>query len=349
MSLLDATLFTGRRLTYRISHHLEQLLERTSFDAINAFKLKKGSHPKPLRILILDETIASARSAETILFSITQRLKKIFSKEHKNIEDFPIEYHPIQWIRYFSILNRMGHANHTLWSNMRNIGNPPINFILEEYAPFMEVPLFEEKDCPYCNDRRQLKQLITNCTQFGAHIAAEWAEEHYLALKPMAIDGPTFREKDNFPIFSGIDILGLKSKKMESHPIKYIPKYADTAIWRFNKFMHLSYPIDDILQNANKWWELNIAEKEKYDENQKAEYQRYRWTVIDWCIKNWPRVKSGTARKTFVKLIKCEIDKNTGIVEKFLNGCSSIYKDRYILDSHKFVPQKKVKFLTEYQ
>ncbi len=197
----------------------------------------------------------------------------------------------------------MGHANHTLWSNMRHIGNPPISFVLEEYAPFMGVPLYEEKDCPYCKDRRRLKQLITSCTQFGANFAAEWAKEYYSELKPIAIDGPTFRKKGPFPILSGIDILGLKSKKMESHPIKYIPKYADTAIWRFHKLMHLSYPIDDILQNANKWWELKVAEKEKYDKKQKAEYQRYRWAVIDWCIKNWPRVKAGTARNTFIQLI----------------------------------------------
>lgn len=304
MSLLDATLFAGRLPTYRISHHLEQQLKRASLDAIDALNLKKHSHhPSPLRILILDDTIASARSAETILLSITHRLKKIFSKAHKKIEEFPSEYHPIQWIRYIAILNQMGHANHTLWSNMRHIGNPPIPFILEEYAPFMGVPLYEEKDCPYCNDRRRLKQLITNCTQFGANIAAEWAKEYYRELKPIAIDGPAFRKKDPFPILSGIDILGLKSKKMESHPIKYIPKYADTAIWRFHKLMLLSYPIDDILQNANKWWELKVAEKEKYDKKQKAEYQRYRWAVIDWSIKNWPRVKAGTARNTFIQLI----------------------------------------------
>ncbi|MBI5590819.1 MAG: hypothetical protein HY881_10080 [Deltaproteobacteria bacterium] len=330
MSLLDATLFTGRRPTYRISNQLEQQIRRASLDAIEAWHLQKGSHPSPLRILILDDAIASARSAETILLSINNRLNKIFRKAQNNIDELPSEYHPIQWIRYFAILNQMGHANYTLWHNMKHIGTPPINFILEEYAPFMGVPLFEEKDCPYCIDRTRLKQLITNCSQFGANMTAEWAKDIYSELKPVAIDGPTFRKKEPFSILSGIDILGLKSKKMETHPIKYISKYADTAIWRFHKLMHLSYPIDDILNNINKWWEYKIAEKEKYDDNQKVEYQRYRWAVIDWCIKNWSRVKASTARNTYVKLIKHELSNNTELVEKFLNACSLIYEDIYI-------------------
>ncbi len=332
MCLLDATLFSGRRPTYRISHHLEQQLKRASLDAIEACKAKLDDHPSPLRLFIIDDAIASARSAETILLSISNRLNKIFRKANFNLDKLPNKYHPIQWIRYFAILNQMGHANHTLWHNMKHIGTPPINFILEEYAPFMGVPLYEKKDCPYCNDRARLKQLIANCSQFGANMTVEWVNESYRELKPIAIDGPTFGRKEPTPIDSGIDILGLRSKRMGAHPIKYITKFADTAIWRFHKLMHLSYPIEDILRNINKWWEFNIAKKENYDESQKIEYQRYRWAVIDWCIKNWSRVKASTARKSFVDLIDRELKNNTPLIEKFLNGCHFIYTDKYIFD-----------------
>ena len=331
MSLLDATLFTGRRPTYRISHHLEQQLERSSMDAIGAYKRKEGAHPSPLRLLILDDSIASARTAETILLSITNRLKIIFNKVNEDIENIPREYHPIQWIRYFAVLNQMGHANYTLWHGIKNIGTPPIPFVLDEYAPFMGVPVFEENDCPYCNDRARLKQLISNCNQFGVTIAASWAKDLYDELKPIATDGPTFRSKHPTPIVSGIDILGLKSKKMQSHPIKYISKYSDTAIWRFFKLMHLSYPIEDILKNIDKWWKYKIAEKKAYSEPEYIEYQRYRWAVIEWCIKNWPRVKASTARDSFVNVVEHEFIHNTDLVEKILNASSRIYTDKYIL------------------
>jgi hypothetical protein len=56
-----------------------------------------------------------------------------------------------------------------------------------------------------------------------------------------------------------------------------------------------------------------VVEKENYDENQKVEYQRYRWTVIDWCIKNWDRVKASTARKTFIILIENELSNNVSV------------------------------------
>ena len=327
-SFLDATLFTGRKPTYRISAQLEQQINRAALDSIDAYNKNLLNHPKPLRILILDDAIASARSAETMLLGLTRRVKRVFEKAGANIDKYSKNLLPIEWIRYFAILNQMGHANHTLWHNMTYVGEPSIPFVLEEYAPFMGVPLFDESDCPICHERERLKHTISQCMQSGAHTASEAARDYYIKLKPIAIDGPVFRNKNAIPLSEGIDVLGIKSKKYFSSPIKYIPRHADTAIWRFYKLMHLSYPIEDILLALNKAW---IKHSDKLERESKTkEYERYRWAVFDWCFKNWSRVTASTARKLFVDCIKNEILKNTPLIDRILFGCSKISNDIYI-------------------
>src|SRR5205085_11873412 len=101
----------------------------------------------PLRILIIDDSIATARTAETILTTIWIELKNAFRKSGKKMEN---STKPIEWIRYFALLNQMNHTHHILWHNLPLFGKAYIPIIFEEFAPFMGVPLFDEKTCPFC-------------------------------------------------------------------------------------------------------------------------------------------------------------------------------------------------------
>ena len=325
--LLDAALFTGREQTYRIPDQLEQQLESAVLDSIDAWKSGEIDKLARIRILILDDAIASARTAETILLSLNRSVRVAFRNAGENIEDCPVHCRPIQWIRYFAVLNQMGHAHYTLWHNLKYVGNMDVPFVLEEFAPFMGVPIYDEENCPYCRKQDRLEYLISKCAQHGANSAANYAKNYFDQLQPVAIDGPQFRKSKPVPLPSGIDVIGIKQKPISTQ-MKHIPQYADTGIWRFNKLMHLSYPLEDVLNSLDLVWPVG-ADADN-DIELLNEYERYRWAVIDWCLNNWPRVKANTARRQFLECIKKEVAHNTSLVEKILEMCSLNITDEYI-------------------
>jgi len=172
--LLDATLFTGRAPAYRIPAQLKYQLIATVNEFRQAGK-KVDKTLERLRFLIIDDAIASGRTAETILGTITREVRKAFFLSNIRIEEMNNYGSPIEWIRYFAVLNQMGHYQHLMWRNLKYVGNPPINFVLEEFAPFMGVPVYDESDCPCCHDRLRLEHLWSKCEQIGSgsHAALE--------------------------------------------------------------------------------------------------------------------------------------------------------------------------------
>lgn len=325
MWLLDATLFTGRGPAYRIPAQFRHQIEMAVQKAEIAMKSRNNRHPNPLRILILDDAIATARTAETILLTLNKEIGRAYGKYGVNFEKYPPSLRPVQWIRYFALLNQMGHAQHVLWKNLTTIGDPPIPFVIEEYAPFMGMQVYNESDCPSCRDLSRLEHLLFECERNNAYTAAQVVRNYQWELLPCAIDGPETPRHIPVAFSTGIYVLAPHLNTRPGDEVD-IANYADTAIWRFYRLMYLSYPPSDVLLAlSHAWSQPGISREEE-----KGEYERYRWAVLDWCLKNWPRIIANTARKHFIECIKKEIENNTPLVEKVLEGCYQHYLDHYI-------------------
>jgi hypothetical protein len=183
MWLLEPALFTGNGPGYRLPLQFRRQIQAAVNDLGEGGLEGRGR----IRILVLDDAIASGRTATTILATIMGEIKKI------NPRDSPPES-PVEWIRYFAILNQADHANHLLWRNITDIGVPSIQVVREEYAPFMGVTVYDDSDCPLCRDRRRLKQLMKDCEEFGGQGARGWVAERIRELAPAAVDGAHFKE-----------------------------------------------------------------------------------------------------------------------------------------------------------
>jgi len=319
--LLDATFFTGRAPSYRIPQQfLYQIKEavQESVDVKNG-RLKKMT--KPVRLLILDDVIVTARNAESILESISSVVKKEFYK--LGIKDNLNEYtNPIEWIRYFCVLNQMGYGLYLLWKNLDHVGEQRIKFTFESYAPSMGIPVYTDTDCPICQDITRLKRLEATCEQYGFESARQWAEMRINDLKPIAMDRPGFNSPISTYLTRGINLLQVAPD--ENMPIfqGFSHVHAATAIWRFYELMYYSYPPGDVLQSLE-----NARGTDTEGQEVKSEYERYRWAVYKWCLRKWKRLEANAAVEDFITEVKREIEQNTPLVQPLLEGCAQHVED----------------------
>ena len=323
--LLDATLFTGSGAAYRLPAQLIKQIESATINSLEAQNAGNNYKKIQLRLLILDDAITTARTAETILGAIIRKVNETFeqcSQIYPRVSSKNKCHRPIEWIRYFAIFSQLGYARHLLWKNIKNLGGIP--FIVEEFAPFMGVPVYDEKTCPICRDRRRLERLISKCKQLGAIHTSNWAERYLKTTSPIAIDSPWEKGKEPEHVESGIDILGVDINQDNSR-ISNIPQHTDTAIWRFYEYMYLSYPIGDFLIQIEKSW----VKKPKNSKTSSFP-QSYRWAVLEWCLRNWARVEAATAKDAFLACTLQELENNTDLLEKILEAATQHYSDPII-------------------
>ncbi len=319
--LLDATLFAGSGPSYRIPLQFRQQITDAVKDALKAFKMRKSKDFKtPIRILIIDDSIVTARTAETILVKITRVIRDEF-KRMGVIEDFHKYPSPIEWIRYFCVLNQMSQTQHLLWKDFKSVGEKNIKFVFEAYAPFMGGAVYNDNDCPTCRDIERLKRLGTICDQYGFESARQWTEIRLTQLQPIAIDSPGFDSSSSIYLKRGIEILKRKPDDNMDTLSTFFQVHAATAIWRFYELMYYSYPPGDILLSLNDAWGADEDEPAE-----KKEYERYRWAVLEWCLRNWKRVEANAAIDDFVLAVKREIENNSPLVVPLLEGCAQHYK-----------------------
>jgi hypothetical protein len=318
---LEATLHTGNGPAFRMPPQLQHQLEEAIGQAKERTPSRNGFAESALRILVIDDAIATGRTAETIIGTLLWVTEKLFRQAKKNIET---HQSPIRWMRYFAIINQMEQSQHTLWKNLRAVGSPSIPFLFEDFAPFMGVPVYGEENCPVCKQRVQLSRLADACGQRGEDAAREWSMSRYEELRPIAIDSPGFQGANPGRVKAPIDILASRPTMIANRE-RYVPLHTDTAIWRFYELMYLSYPPSDILRSL-----ASAYPREGDTSGIVFEYERYRWAVLEWCLRNWPRLIADTARTKFIECAKKEVEVGSALLEPLLEGCSVHSDDTYI-------------------
>ena len=135
-----------------------------------------------IRLLILDDAMISGRTAETVLAHLMRVISEV-TEDGK----FPS---PVEWIRYFSILNLSTYAHNVILRSMTTLGaNLGVKILFEDFAPFMGVPTYDADSCPHCKRYNRLKVLHGVCGAFHAHDATHWIDKTLAESYPIAVDG----------------------------------------------------------------------------------------------------------------------------------------------------------------
>ena len=297
VSLLDATLFIGSGPAY----HFPLQLKRRVYDAV--FNLNYPSHasideelpPEPLRILILDDAVASSRTILTILNALQRSIKRAYLDYGIRDEDAKP---PIQWVRYFAIFNRMNYTQDHHWHSMSTVsGDLSIPFVFDEYLRCIGFPPPNEESCPQCLELKAIRNLKEQQKKIASDDTVAWLSSYEATLRPIGMSA--VRETANYPVRlpSPIAVLPPRRSIKDGSLISYDANYADSAICKFYELMYRSYPSDDVF----KWMvgafpgDANGAEI--------VELEKYRWAVLEWGIRNWPRVVASGGRRSFFTLL----------------------------------------------
>jgi len=322
MWLLDATLFLGHGPAYRLPLQFQNLVDQAMLALLNG-----GSDSKQgIRLLIVDDAMVRARTAETILAEIDRAVRKAREKVREEFGDKVETVDPIEWIQYFAVFDQMGYARRLHWRNLRRIGRGRgIPFLFEEYKWISGVPDYEESNCPTCGEIDRLHQLAAAATHAQADVVRTWAENRIEFLRPIAIDAPGFQRPEPARLPRAIDLLPRRGTPEESEKLRVCD--ADEAILRFFELSYLSYPPNDILRTLRS---PNAWPQKDDPPNVVAAYERFRMTVLGWCLHKWPRLVADSARQVFIKAVEAELDAATPLTECLFEGMARHRNDELI-------------------
>jgi hypothetical protein len=316
---LDATLLYGSGPSYRMPEQLVYQV-RTVAELLRTIQTKRQlTDTDKIRLLILDDAMISGRTGETIIANLMRLIYEVTKKGK-----YPS---PVEWIRYFSILNQCTYARNELFQNMTILGGKlGVKILFEHFAPFMGVKTYDSDNCPSCKTYKRLSSLRDVSKARYAHATTHWIDKNLGRLYPIAVDGLDFHRESRLPLHKPLNVL----PPIQGDTAVYTARYADTAIWQLQELMYLNQPPNMVLAALL----AAFPEKEWEQEESSSEYERYRWAVLDWCIRNWALVEFDRAESMFFQCAHEEVNRNTPLVPSILEALSTLNRNE---DVRKFI------------
>jgi adenine/guanine phosphoribosyltransferase-like PRPP-binding protein len=316
MWFLDATLFLGSGPVYRVPLQLAQLIDFTAYDFMQKKRAHKSKEFRPLRILILDDAIATGRTALTIHLALQRRI--LGALNYYGLKPNPSE--PIvDWIRYFAVFNRMNFHNNALWHSMKTFGEAlETRFVFEEHTPYIGFPPPDEKNCEQCDELRRVR-MQRDQWRMRNPATASWLTAREKKLIPIMMD----ETSASYPVRlkTPIEVLPPRVSKKGGIPTLYQANYADAAISIFNTLMYQSYPPHDVLRSIPTLFQKKMGGQEE------DERERYRWSVLEWSTRNWQRIIASGSRAAFFECARFELNCSSGLLGHLFYSLGSVLSD----------------------
>lgn len=269
-SYLIATKAFPQRGFYVLTKHLQRLIED------RAKAIEKGEEKQGLRLLILDEVIASGRSLETILRAIIRAARKAYI-------EYSIKVSPIYSLSFYSIMDRRGRASGTIWTGIRKISLVGDDYIeklseakklsedeLRDNEPFfylnydrwivLDLPVQEKDSCSLCSEISGLQEIRHSLRETANEYLVKEIETRINEITPRPINVPSFVKstKTKLPIKMKIG----RFEKVNS---------MELFLWEFYNLSFRGYPyaylinIYSQMASAKETRELTNNEKNKLE------------------------------------------------------------------------------------
>jgi len=86
--------------------------------------------------------------------------------------------------------------------------------------------------------------------------------------------------------------------------------------------MYLAYPPTDVLNQLAEAWP-NLLDRE----SDGAELARYRQAVLEWCVRNWPRIVADGADRIAIDAIGREFEHDTSVAVAVFESCAALINE----------------------
>jgi adenine/guanine phosphoribosyltransferase-like PRPP-binding protein len=263
---------------------------------------------QPINILIVDDSAATGRAAESILRSVYLSINNCLNEFEPNIRK---KYEASTKImEYYAFINRMGRSKSTLFHLFNNWMNFRFSFrCFIEY----NVPLHSSQSCHLCDHKKYLDKIERNAINITDTTMKIWFKEQKKYYRALMVDSPSF---ENLPNYKYPDKLIYSIDNIDS-------KSAESSVLLFIEKAERGCPATDLLDSYSKF--ISTAQEIKSLEDKSIHV--FSLFVWQWFANNWSHVESIKGDNYFYDIISEEFYENVYIVPDLLVLYSRSYLD----------------------
>lgn len=254
-----------------------------------------------LRLLIIDDAVASGRTMETILRSIV-----INARKHAKLKS------PIDYIHSYAILDRQGRARGTLLTGSSKYqlhgdgewvppqqGHYEFDFKYERWID-VDMPVDEKATCSLCAERSDLFALTKMLSNLPSdHSILQEIKRRIKNIEPFFLDSPKFEEAKERKLPWPVEIGSFKAKTVE------------LALWEFYNLTHRGCPIIYFINWLDRFDNNKSSDSEKeYPEKELKNLLELKTIIIKEIFSDWARLSGQWAAYKFEQYLKKEVEKN---------------------------------------
>lgn len=262
-----------------------------------------SSRDSGLRLLIIDDAVASGRTLETMLRSLV-----LTSRKHSGGGRSPVEY-----VHAYSILDRQGRARGTSLTGINKFklygdgewlpettDSYEFEFHYERWVD-VDMPVKKKETCPFCSERDDLLSLIEMLSNLPEkHSILTLIKNRIKELAPSFLDSPKFLKE--------------KERKLP-WPVQVGQHKAETielVLWEFYNLLHRGCPILYFISWLDQFDSLKEQDKE-YEKLELDNLYELKLEIIRQLFRNWERLTSQWAGYQFKQYLLKEFEKDTNI------------------------------------
>ncbi len=265
-----------------------------------------------LRYLILDDTIASGRTVDTLMRAMVRSARKAAQKH-----GLPVS--PVEFVGVFAVLDRQGFARRTFTGGVRrmslfgdarreNRARHELSLDFDfDYWVDLDLPVASRYDCEDC---RELVALREARLRLGRdHLVGDELQSRERELRRRSTETPAFRSEHQRPLASSMELLDLRVKTVE------------LALLHYSLFLRQGYPVSKLLVIYAQF--LNARTGDDDDNSVLALVEMGRLL-----IRNWRKIASQHQTASFLAMLSREVERGSLIARRLLPELGRVMAER---------------------
>ena len=317
--LAGIKLLSGRSIRYTFCVSTRVLAERSFYMLPNtvAVQLDEAGKRKKrrgagLRVLLLDDAVASGRTFETLLRALIRGTRSVVTK-------YDLKESPLEHVHAYAVLDRQGRASGTWWTGVREValqgdgewnaphGDPTFTFRYGRWIDF-DMPVYEADGCPLCHEVNDLRELKKGAGLPDDHSLMQRIADRIRAIKPKSTETPGFVQPTKTELPHAIQVGRFRNVQS-----------VELALWEFYNLLHRGFPAASLIElikevylsattNDNTQDAENVGGDDAPEAEKTVEEVHIQYGLVEEFVRivlrSWSRVTTQWATQDWLEALK---------------------------------------------
>jgi len=263
-----------------------------------------------LRVLILDDAVATGRTVETLLRALVLEVRRAMRKHR------PTEC-PVDSVHVYAIVDRQGRARSTLWSGIRRIGltekdewaspdgggEPQFSVTFGHWL-HVDMPVEDKRSCELCQELHDLQAILGSGLLPKDHSALESIRSRAESIGLRSTEIPAFGTAGQHELPRPVRLGHLENVST-----------CELALWEFHNLVYRGCPFSVLIEYFEELSKLiGLASEESEQDVIRLVTECGR--II---LRNWEGVATQWATDRWLSAIRPHIETGSPIVDNLLS------------------------------